>query len=118
MDNPVTQFPPGARILLHCPLLCGWQYEETALPPGGPFADHWDALRLHFAAAEDVVRAHLETHSLLEWVQEVMRLRDQAAGTVTVNRDDLAEVHGYARQFDVGSDPSMKRVAALLAGTS
>jgi hypothetical protein len=46
-----------------------------------------------------------------------MRLRCQAAGTVIVNRDDLAEVHGYARHFDVDSDSSMMRVAALLAGT-
>lgn len=34
---------------------------------------------------------------------------------MTVNREDLAAVYGYARHFDVDSDPAMKRVSEALA---
>jgi hypothetical protein len=34
---------------------------------------------------------------------------------VSIDRDDLAAIYSYARQFDVDDDPVMLRVKALLA---
>ena len=114
---------PSAEIAMpvtvyECPLAaCPWKHADV--PPSGTTViasddDIWRVIRDRLMAAEEVIRTHLETHPLLEWATEVMRLRSQAAGTVIVNRDDLAEVHGYARHFDVDSDPSMVKVAAAL----
>jgi hypothetical protein len=73
------EWPPGTRVVSCCPLSkCLWQYEDP-LPPCGAGATIdeavRDALAKHFAAVEDVVRTHLETHPLLEWVQEVTALQ-------------------------------------------
>jgi hypothetical protein len=120
MSEPLAQrqYPYGVRILSYCPLsACSWQHEDGPLPEGsGASVDEavTSILTEHFAALEEIVQAHLETHSLLEWVQEVMRLREHAAGAVTVSRDDLAAVYGYARHFDVGSDTSMLRIRFAL----
>jgi hypothetical protein len=87
------QWPPGAKIISYCPLsTCSWQHHDGPLPEGfGATIDEvvTDVLAKHFAALEEICQAHLGTHPLLEWVQEVMRLREQAAGAVTVSRDDL-----------------------------
>lgn len=80
-----------ARIRHHCPL-CDWHLD---VPDPDPFptvtpewlaaarAEHpqyaddpvFLALLAHNEPIEAEIRAHLETHTLLEWVQEVMRLR-------------------------------------------
>jgi len=83
MSEPLAryEFPPGAKIISYCPL-CSWQHHDGPLPEGsGATADEVaaDILAKHFAALEEISRAHLETHSLLEWAQEVTRLGGEAA---------------------------------------
>lgn len=46
---------------------------DIAANPLGP-------LTARFANSEAVLRAHLETHSLVEWVQELARLREAVNG--------------------------------------
>jgi hypothetical protein len=46
---------------------------DIAANPLGP-------LTARFANAEAVLRAHLETHALIEWVAELARLRDGVNG--------------------------------------
>jgi hypothetical protein len=79
-DVAPHEYPPGSRIILYCPLLaCPWQHDGPPLPEGsGSAADEAvaDVLAKHFAGLEEAVKAHLETHTLLEWVQELARLRD------------------------------------------
>jgi hypothetical protein len=65
-----------------CPIRpCGWTWDEPepqlpsladiiASPLGRPLA-------ARFANSEAVFRRHLETHSVEDWVREVMRLRDE-----------------------------------------
>ena len=91
------------RTVLCCPLAeCGWFVPlpdpgaEAVVPagrlgeyaaalrdfePGGdPFAEAvFGQLLRQYLAVDETVRAHLATHSLLEWVQEVTRLRDELA---------------------------------------
>ena len=66
-----------------CPLgSCGWTREDP-----GPDASEGtgetieqaaaNAVRAYLLRAETAIREHLETHSLLEWAQEVMRLRGE-----------------------------------------
>jgi hypothetical protein len=78
----MTLWPDGARLTRYeCPIeSCEWVIDS---PGPDPFAGRGatieeaaaDALRIHFTEAEPVLREHLESHTLLEWVQEVMRLR-------------------------------------------
>lgn len=88
----------GVRVeRLYCPIgSCGWTHDRESppqtthtLPDGhspvrdGPAATLQEAIAdvayatlLHDALeVEGVVREHLETHTLLEWFTEVMRLR-------------------------------------------
>lgn len=67
--------------IYECPLAaCPWKGTDPPPPPGEAItsdADIWRFIRDRAMAAEEVVRAHLETHSLLEWAQEIMRLRGE-----------------------------------------
>jgi hypothetical protein len=82
MTEPLAprQYPPGSRIISYCPLpACSWQHEDPVLPEGsGATMDEAvaDITAKHFVGLEKIVKAHLETHALLEWVQELARLRD------------------------------------------
>lgn len=61
-----------------CPIdPCKWVWDEPEpeLPDIG--ADPYTVLRARLAGTESVIRAHVETHPLLDWVQEVMRLRGE-----------------------------------------
>ncbi len=78
--------PPVARY--ECPIgSCTWTH-DTAGPDlsegtGETIEEAaFSSVRAHLLRVESVVRDHLETHSLLEWVQEVMRLREDAGRTV------------------------------------
>lgn len=75
---------PQQGIRHECPIgLCPWIYDD--LGPSGLTVDVDQVRSLlltHASAVESVVRAHLESHPLEEWVREVMRLRKQAAGTL------------------------------------
>jgi hypothetical protein len=72
-----------------CPIdSCGWVHDDP-----GPFqrelveaGDPHDVVRQHFLAMEDLVREHLETHSLLEWAQEVDRLKAELRAAVNALR--------------------------------
>jgi len=77
--SDTTWQPPLVR--LSCPLPdCTWVYDEpspwplmgTAKPDATP--DVLAAMFMRSARSEEIVRSHLETHSLLEWVQEIQRL--------------------------------------------
>jgi hypothetical protein len=65
-----------------CPIgSCEWTRDDTGPEvgegAGGTIEEAAaSALRAYLLRAETAVRAHLETHSLLEWVQELARLRD------------------------------------------
>jgi len=70
--------------IYECPLAaCPWEGTDPPPPPGEAItsdADVWRFIGDRAMAAEEVVRAHLETHSLLEWVQELARLRNGING--------------------------------------
>jgi hypothetical protein len=77
---------PSAEVTMpvmvyECPLAaCPWK--GTGPPPEQDEAivseaDIWRFIRDRAMAAEEVVRAHLETHSLLEWAREVAALRGE-----------------------------------------
>jgi hypothetical protein len=105
MSEPLTpyQFPSGTKIISYCPLSeCSWQHHDGPLPEGsGATIDEavTDILTKHFAALEEICQAHLETHSLLEWVEEVTRLGGELAklrGIVTDARSALGCEFPYA----------------------
>ena len=63
-----------------CPIeSCAWTFEENAPTRGEErFFDSSAELFAEIAKrADDLIRQHLETHTLLEWVQEVTRLRSE-----------------------------------------
>lgn len=86
----------------------------VSLSAGGQLGSLLPLMREAATATEAVLKAHLETHDLLEWVQEIQSLRERAAGLVAIPRAALETVFGYARQFDADSDPSMQLVRASL----
>jgi hypothetical protein len=105
MDEPASGFPSGTRVISHCPVsACGWQHEEP--PPSFEGAEGLtvedlaaDATRRHFAALEEVVKAHLETHSPLEWVQEVRRLGGSLDGQRAESRRLAVEAARARREL-------------------
>lgn len=117
-EYSATWAPPSVRY--ECPIgECPWTMDH----PGPDAAEGrgrtieeiaFSAMRAHLLRAEAALREHLESHSLIEWVREVVRLSQQAAGTVTVPREDLECVYGYARHYDVDCDESMTRMRAVL----
>jgi hypothetical protein len=104
---------PAGTTLYHCPLPeCGW---TLAQPPPDPFAPvpvitgesldetigraSMAIMREWYAETEQALEAHLGTHTLLEWMQEIDRLNRLLAkvgtptgATVEVDRGDLAEL--------------------------
>jgi len=78
----------GGAVFYECPLPdCGWTHGEFPPAPGNlePMAATFDRATVMLArqfarGAEQGIRAHLETHELVEWVQEVSRLRAEVGG--------------------------------------
>lgn len=89
-----TERLPAGTTIYHCPLeACEWTYAQP--PPGTEIAE-MPSVPVGYAAtldeaisqgvfatmtdwlggADRVLEAHLKTHSLLEWVQEVTALRN------------------------------------------
>ena len=78
---------PAGSTLYRCPLPdCPWTHGE--FPPAAgdpePLAATFDGAAATLArqlalGAEQGIRAHLETHTLVEWVQYISRLQDEAA---------------------------------------
>jgi hypothetical protein len=106
MDAAFTQWPQRATVY-GCPLSdCKWAHAEphpTAYDGEGATIEECvtNALTAHLAEVESVVKAHLETHSLLEWVTEVMRLREQAATPAATSIDRVyvladSDPYGFA----------------------
>lgn len=60
-----------------CPIgACGWFHDDQG--PSVLIDSDPEALTIsHAKAIDDIVRAHLETHSLEEWAQEIGRLRER-----------------------------------------
>jgi hypothetical protein len=65
-----------------CPLACGWTQEQGTPDlddvPGGTVEEIVLAgLMRQYAADEIIIREHLETHALLEWVRALQAARDE-----------------------------------------
>ena len=65
-----------------CPLACGWIHDQGAPDfsgvPGSTMEEIvFAAIARQHAADEIVIREHLETHALLEWVQALQAARDE-----------------------------------------
>ncbi len=65
-------------VRYECPVAaCPWLHIHPAVSDElGGSEEIAAAMSRAFAAVEEVIRAHLETHSLLEWVTEIRRLRE------------------------------------------
>jgi hypothetical protein len=68
------------KAIAECPIeSCRWTTditpEEVELVNIAPSPDPGTVFRAIVDNHERIIRAHLETHSLLDWVQEVTRLR-------------------------------------------
>jgi len=69
MGRVITRF--------ECPIgPCPWTWDEPEPELPGIGADPYALLISRATGAESVVKAHLETHALIEWVTELARLRD------------------------------------------
>jgi hypothetical protein len=69
-----------SKLIAECPIeSCTWTLDTSA--PTGKEERFFDSAAELFAeyakVVDDLIRAHLETHTLLEWVQEVTRLRGE-----------------------------------------
>jgi hypothetical protein len=69
--------PPGRQA--------DYEAAIAAQPGGNPFerAAYAQMLRVSLAA-DEVIREHLETHTLLEWVTEVRQLRDRISSSAPI----------------------------------
>lgn len=130
-----TERLPAGTAVYHCPLeACEWTHAEP--PPGtgiteAPSSPAGNARTLDEAIAEStfatfsdwlmgverVLKAHLKTHSLLEWAEEVGRLQRAEAdalrvaaillrklgGGTTISEEDLVNERGtLVRSPDLG----------------
>jgi hypothetical protein len=74
--------PFSPQTIVSCPIRsCTWTSNFTQTPANpvtvAPTTDIYAILHAVLANHEAVIREHLETHTLLEWVQEVTRLREE-----------------------------------------
>ena len=69
---------PAGTAIYSCPLeACEWTFTELPLTEAGierP-GDGTAVLLRHVMAAEEEAKAHMETHGIVEWVQEIGRLQ-------------------------------------------
>lgn len=69
--------PPVTRH--GCPIgPCPWTWDDPG--PSGTVASDDDITAIlleHAVAAEAIIRGHLETHSMLDWVTEISRLQQE-----------------------------------------
>lgn len=74
-------FRASIDMAVPCPLSsCPWTLEKDGAEPAGHkprIVEPENVAREIAMAADAIIREHLETHALLEWVQEVTRLRAQ-----------------------------------------
>jgi hypothetical protein len=90
---------PVPVVRLECPLAaCAWVHDAPAIA-GAVIRSDEDirAGMLRAALANElVVKAHLETHSLLEWVTEVQRLR-RSLDLVAIALSDSGQIGAFIR---------------------
>ena len=88
----MTEQLPAGTTGYHCPL-CEWTHGQ--FPPAAgdlePLPATFDGATVMLArqfalGAEQGIRAHLETHTLVEWVREVMRLRGEVDRLTVIAR--------------------------------
>jgi hypothetical protein len=104
LDEVVAAGMPAGSSVWYCPL-CNWVHAQPppfayAAPVNpamvvGPHGPAFEALAEltreiegepladWYAAADKVIEAHVSTHPLIEWIREVMRLREQLAAANT-----------------------------------
>ena len=120
MMGGMSELPAGTAIY-HCPLeACEWTHAEP--PPGAEIAEApsplagdartleeaiaestFAAMRDWLMGAERILTAHLKTHSLLEWVEEISRLNGRIEG-----------LRGEVRNLSREKDDAHRAVAILL----
>lgn len=128
----------GVRVeRLHCPLSsCEWTHdrtpgEATHTPPGGvsPLRDGPPAtlqeaiadaayaiLLADLLEVESVLREHLETHTLLEWVQEVTRLQSEVAALSGSPRSRFTAPQSGWYEWSPGALPSLPDGSTTVLG--
>lgn len=89
LSNPPQ--PPPYTELIHCAIsTCDWAlHDQPPTMPAGLLAGEFGlgvmsqiSLSQHYARREQLLREHLETHSLLEFVTEISQLRNLNIGLV------------------------------------
>jgi hypothetical protein len=84
---------PQPKDIAKCPIeSCPWTLDIESSRTGvfTPVPDTETLFHDIAKRADSVIRAHLETHTLLEWVQEVTRLRN-ALDEATAENDDAPD---------------------------
>ena len=95
-----------ATTRYHCPLECGWHLDQGDLDFSNPATGHpfverdWPEgvdpivaglVAGELAVVEQTVKAHLETHTLLDWAEGVQQQRRRAeAAEVRAGRAEAA----------------------------
>jgi len=120
---------PAGTALYRCPLsACDWTHAELPMTTGELMASLavpvLDVAVRRARAVENEVAAHLAGHSLLEWVQEIGRLRREldVYGRVRVHATDAGRVKAmhpddgtYAAKaitFPAGRSPPLSSIVA------
>jgi hypothetical protein len=90
---------PVPMVRYNCPLAaCTWDYYAPSIT-GAVIRSDEDIRSGMLAAAianDSVIKAHLETHSLLEWVTEIARLRE-AIDLAAICLSDSGQVGAFVR---------------------
>ena len=97
------------RVRYCCPLhKCTWVHDDAWADTSGRVISSKDdtiaLLKDHYAALNDTVRAHLETHSLLEWVTEVQRLRG-VIDLTAISLSDSGQIGAFIRSAAAPGSP-------------
>jgi hypothetical protein len=103
---------------LACPffLTCHWTHIDAGPQGIAESTDREHVRRVmmrHVMSVESVVRAHLETHPLEEWLREVMRLRDDGYLTDQANRAIIASLVRQIGGTAVVGDNELRESPAL-----
>ena len=107
ISSVTYQFPSGS-MLYRCPL-CPWGHWQRPLTTEELIATYsLPAIEVEMQrtlAVESAVEAHLKTHTLLEWVQEVGRLRSELEAVIRDHRRSSTGRELPGRGRDPGSSP-------------
>ncbi|MEW2266881.1 hypothetical protein [Streptomyces sp. NPDC047868] len=124
MNGPITRY--------FCPLECGWHYDQTPPTPGeglpAPLAQRSDesfpdlvtraageTVRAHMQKADDALREHLDTHTVLQAATKAAEFREERDGARAIRgplRDRLAAI--VADELPEPSPVLVQRLADLI----